>query len=111
MMVMIMIVLIVILDRPQEMLEGPLGYALALLPRLNVREGEMYALVNSGNHHVIGSVGETAILASLLNRLGNRGCHRKSHLVCAEEATKNPGYRAGHIVRAGSVVRIRRSHD
>ena len=68
--IIIILVFTVILDRPQEMLEDPLGYALTLHPRLRVRECEVYPLVNSGNDHVIGGVSKMAIHADLLNRLG-----------------------------------------
>jgi hypothetical protein len=47
-MLMMIMVIIVIVERPQEVLEDPAGHLLALLPRRFVREAEVDAIRRSG---------------------------------------------------------------
>jgi len=41
-------IIVVIVERPQEVLEDPAGHLFALLPRRLVREAEVDALVDTG---------------------------------------------------------------
>ena len=52
----LMIIVTVIMDRPLEVLESPLGYVPALLPRRCVRELEVDALVDANADYILGCV-------------------------------------------------------
>ena len=52
----LMIIVTVIMDRPLEVLESPLGYVPALLPRRCVRELEVDALVGANADYILGCV-------------------------------------------------------
>ena len=61
------VMLIAIVDRLQEVFEGPVGDVLTLFTRRGVRETEMDAQVDAGVDHILGRVREPAIDARLLN--------------------------------------------
>ena len=63
------VMLIAIIDRLQEVLEGPVGDVLTLLTRRGVRETEVDAQVDAGVDHVLSRVRESAVGARLLDRL------------------------------------------
>ena len=59
--------LIAIVDRLQEVFEGPVGDQPTLVARRGVRETEVDAQVDAGVDHVLSRVREPAIDARLLN--------------------------------------------
>ena len=63
------VMLIAIIDRLQEVLEGPVGDVLTLLTRRGVRETEVDAQVDAGVDHVLSRVRESAVGARLLDGL------------------------------------------
>jgi len=103
------VLMFVISDRPQEVREGPLGYASALLPRLLVREAEVDALIDADVDHVSSRIRESGIGARLLNGRWVISGHQEGHLVRPEEVGKHTGYGTGDVVGARAVVGIVRS--
>ena len=61
------VMLIAIVDRLQEVFEGPVGDVLTLFTRRGVRETEVDAQVDAGVDHILSRVREPAIDARLLN--------------------------------------------
>ena len=56
MIIVVILIITVIIDRPLEVLESPLGYVPALLPRRCVRELEVDALVGANADYILGCV-------------------------------------------------------
>src|SRR5882724_3122001 len=100
------IVVIVVVDRAQEMGEDPLGHVAPLFPRLHVRKAEMDALVDAGIDHVRGRIREAVVRASLLDSRRIGCSHGKGLLVCFKVEGKHAGYGAGGVVGARGVVGI-----
>ena len=56
MIIVVILIITVIIDRPLEVLESPLGYVPALPPRRFVRELEVDALVDANVDYILGCV-------------------------------------------------------
>jgi hypothetical protein len=85
-MIITIIVITLIVQRPQEMAEGPLGHVSALLPRRCVREAEVNALVDSSVDHLLRHIRKAAEVARVVvgrTRVGGR--YREVHFVRPEE--------------------------
>jgi hypothetical protein len=59
--VIISVINLAIMDRPQEVLECPLSNLPALPPRFGVREAKVNALVDAGDDYIMGCVREAVI--------------------------------------------------
>jgi hypothetical protein len=73
--IIMIIVFIAIVQRPQEVLEGLAGHLSALLTRRFVRKTEVDTLVDTGVDHFVGHLREAAIRARVLHgrtRVGGR---------------------------------------
>lgn len=71
------VLIFVVSDRPQEVGEGPLGYASALLACLLVCKAEVDALIDAGVDHISSRIRESGIGARLLNRRWVISGHQK----------------------------------
>ena len=67
MIIVVVLIITVIVDRPQEVLESPLGYVPALPPRRCVREAEVDALVDADVDCILGCVRKAPICAGVLD--------------------------------------------
>ena len=66
MIIVVVLIITVIVDRPQEVLESPLGYVPALPPRRCVREAEVDALKMDVDY-ILGCVRKAPICAGVLD--------------------------------------------
>ena len=82
MIIIVILIITAIVDRPQEVLESPLGYVPALPPRRCVREAEVDALVDADVDCILGCVRESGCMCGgistasglvLVNREGLAG--------------------------------------
>ena len=67
MIIVVVLIITVIVDRPQEVLESPLGYVPALPPRRCVREAEVDALTDANVDYILGCVRKAPICAGVLD--------------------------------------------
>src|SRR5215813_926915 len=101
----------VILERRQEMAEGPPRHAPSLTPRLGVVEAEMDAFEDTGCDHLLGGIRETAKVANLLDRHQVGGRHSERHFVRPKKELERAGRRARDVIGARSIVGIVRGVD
>ena len=69
-------IIVVIVERLQEVLEDPAGYLFTLLPRRFVREAEVDAIVNAGIDHFLPRFREAVIRARVLDGRAHVGGRR-----------------------------------
>jgi hypothetical protein len=67
MIIVVVLIITVIVDRPQEVLESLLGYVPALPPRRCVGEAEVDALVDANVDCILGCVRKAPICAGILD--------------------------------------------
>jgi hypothetical protein len=102
----IIIVIVVVVDRPQEVFVDPFRHLTALPASRRIGEPEVDALVDADLDHILRRVREAGVCARL--DLGRRviAVDREGHLVRPEKERQHPGQRAGEIVCARGVIGI-----
>ena len=94
----ITMMVIAIVERLQEVPEGPRGHMPALAPRHSVRRAEADALEDAGLDQIRGCIRKSVICARLLD--GQRVIARQSegHLISPEKERKRTGHDTRNLV-------------
>ena len=105
--VIVVIVVAIVVDRAQEMEEGPLVHVATLPSSLQVRKAELDTGVDAGINYVRGCIREAVIRAcSLVGGWVICGRYGEGHFVGPKEESKHTGYGASDVVGPGRVLRI-----
>src|ERR1700687_3373076 len=93
------IIVIIVVDRAQEMGKDPLGHVASLPSSLQVRKAEMDTCVDAGVEYVRGGIREAVI--GTCRRGGGRmvrSRYGEGHFVGPKEESETAGYGAGDVV-------------
>jgi hypothetical protein len=81
----LLVIVIVVVDRAQEVAEDQLGHVPTLFPRLHVGRTEVDAFPDARIHHVMGHIREPVIVERLHWHCGVCGVKSEVYFVGAEE--------------------------